>query len=261
MRFRLPIPASWQDFEFLCEQLWTEIWCDPNAQRNGRAGQEQHGVDIFGRPIYSSEYSGVQCKDKDGRLGSELKESELIKECVKAQKFRPTLATFTLATTAPRDGKIQGIARKLNSAGDLPFDVHVWSWDDLEAEILCRPNLTRCFYTKIPKDVDSNVVRIAASAPREQFLAFFSRPHLADALGPILTDHLVKVVYELCDNAYVHGRASHVQVSLDGAVLTVEDNGKSFNPLTDLDATKATSSGHLGSVVVDSFLRKFRDDI
>src|SRR5882724_13510920 len=121
MDFRLPIPTSWQTFESICDQLWKEIWCDPNAQ-NGRPGHAQHGVDVFGRPIYSSEFAGVQCKDKDGRLGSELLVPELVAECKKTTKFSPRLDAFTLATTAPRDPSIQRKARELTK---YHFDVHV----------------------------------------------------------------------------------------------------------------------------------------
>lgn len=41
---QLPPPRHWQDFESLCRDLWAEIWEDPNAQLNGRSGQQQNGV-------------------------------------------------------------------------------------------------------------------------------------------------------------------------------------------------------------------------
>ena len=47
---QLPPPAIWQDFEKLCHVLWREIWNDPATQKNGRSGQPQHGVDVFGQP-------------------------------------------------------------------------------------------------------------------------------------------------------------------------------------------------------------------
>ncbi len=36
-------------FESLCLHLWKEIWGDPEAKKNGRSGQPQAGVDVFGR--------------------------------------------------------------------------------------------------------------------------------------------------------------------------------------------------------------------
>src|ERR1051326_1445339 len=87
MIIRLPIPANWQDFEMICHLLWRDIWNDPNAQRNGRVGQPQAGVDVWGRPAYLNHYAGVQCKDKDSKLGSALSRSEVDSECKKAINF------------------------------------------------------------------------------------------------------------------------------------------------------------------------------
>lgn len=42
-------PENWQDFERLCKVLWGEIWeCPDTIKRNGRQGQAQKGVDIYG---------------------------------------------------------------------------------------------------------------------------------------------------------------------------------------------------------------------
>lgn len=44
-------PENWQDFELLCKKLWGEIWnCPDIIKRNGRSGQKQCGVDIYGTP-------------------------------------------------------------------------------------------------------------------------------------------------------------------------------------------------------------------
>ena len=62
--YQYPPPKHWQDFENLCRDLWREIWKDPNTQKNGRSGQEQHGVDIYGQPDEGELWAGVQCKVK-----------------------------------------------------------------------------------------------------------------------------------------------------------------------------------------------------
>ena len=46
---QIPPPANWQDFKTLCCDLWRAIWKDPNTQKNGRQGQQQNGVNIYGR--------------------------------------------------------------------------------------------------------------------------------------------------------------------------------------------------------------------
>ena len=258
MRLRLPVPANWQDFEALCHQLWKEIWSDPNAQRHGRSGQPQAGVDIYGRPLYGATYEGVQCKDRDGRFGSKLTEKQLLDECYRAKQFEPKIRVFTLATTASSDEAIQGVARKLNGdGGPLPFDVHVWSWDEIEAEISCRPTLLHAFYSKMTASVDGSSVKIAASAPRDQFHAFFSRPQLVEQVGALLKNDLAQVAYELSDNAFLHGHARQVQLSFDGAALSIRDDGVQFDPLKGLDSRRASLDGHLGSYVLAAFQRKY----
>lgn len=74
-------PKYWQEFETLCADLWTQIWNDPNTQMHGRQGQEQHGVDVYGRPDRGEMYAGVQCKGKDINYGKEVSETELREEC------------------------------------------------------------------------------------------------------------------------------------------------------------------------------------
>ncbi len=62
MKLDLPTPRDWQSFEDLCRDLWAELWGDPNAQKHGRTGQKQRGVDIFGQPGSGADWEGVQCK-------------------------------------------------------------------------------------------------------------------------------------------------------------------------------------------------------
>lgn len=261
MRTRLPIPATWQDFEALCHQLWKQVWADPNAQPNGRSGQAQAGVDVWGRPIYTGHLAGVQCKDKNGNLGSKLTEEVLLSECANAKKFKPSLDVFTMATTAPRDAPIQAAARALNATSAFPFQVHVWSWDDIEAEIASRPTLVHAFYPGAPEHVMDGAVRIAASAPRDQFRAFFNRPALAHGMGESVRDSLMQVTYELCDNAFLHGKASQVRLECDGARLRVIDDGAAFDASSGLDASKASAGGNLGSLVLHTFLTRYANRI
>src|ERR1700722_19093968 len=110
---QFPPPANWQDFELLSRDLFAAIWCDPTTQRNGRQGQAQHGVDVFGIPSLGDQYAGVQCKGKATYFGQIVTESELSAEVEKAKSFIPPLKSFTLVTTARNDQAIQAHARKL----------------------------------------------------------------------------------------------------------------------------------------------------
>ena len=262
METRLPIPKNWQDFEMLCHKLWRDIWSDPNAQRNGRQGQAQHGVDVWGQPLYSGAVAGVQCKDKDGRLGSGLSSGELEEECVKARSFEPALRSYTVATTASRDSSIQEYARDLTVKNVFPFPVSVWSWDDIEEEIRFRPALVKAYFPDVALvDQDTGTVSASPIYYPEQFEAFFSRPDIQFRIQPGLRRLLRSLSYELSDNAFKHGRASSFSIVSEEAKIIFEDNGAAFDPLVGLDASKVSADSHVGSYVVAGFRERFKDSL
>tara|TARA_R110002050_G_scaffold157576_1_gene286187 strand:- start:419 stop:4906 length:4488 start_codon:yes stop_codon:yes gene_type:complete len=138
---------NWQDFERFCHTLWGELLQDPNIQLNGRTGQEQHGVDVYG---YSKDgiFNCIQCKGKDGNLGKEVTEKELRDEVKKAKNFIPKPDIFILATTAPNDAKIQNVAREIeadNKKNGL-FKVQVWGWDEICQRLVHSPKTLKQFY-------------------------------------------------------------------------------------------------------------------
>lgn len=133
----LPPVQSPEDFESLCLDLWREIWGDPNAQKNGHSGQPQAGIDVFGR--HGGRQVGIQCKQKDALAEKRLSAAVLREEVENAKSFKPPLDDFILATTAPRDAKIQEVARELSAT--VGFGVVVWAWEDIWHELYQRPAL------------------------------------------------------------------------------------------------------------------------
>jgi tetratricopeptide (TPR) repeat protein len=144
---QIPPPRNWQDFEDLCRDVWEKIWGDHNTQKNGRSGQPQHGVDVYGR-INESKWAGVQCKGKDTYSKQQLTETELIQEVEKAKTFSPKLSQFIIATTAPRDVCIQEVARLITDEHRQLglFSVHVWSWEDILAVLAGHQDLIEKHY-------------------------------------------------------------------------------------------------------------------
>ncbi len=127
-------PENWQDFEKLCKKLWGEIWnCSNSIKRNGRSGQSQCGVDVYGLPINETAYYGIQCKGKDDYSKSKLSEKEIDIEIKKAQNFSPPLKSLIFATTADKDVAIEQYIREKNiehiSRGQ--FSIDVFSWSDI----------------------------------------------------------------------------------------------------------------------------------
>lgn len=113
--------------------LFACVLNDPTTQQNGRSGQKQHGVDIYGyREKRHDCLVGVQCKEK---MEAQVTEEELRAELNKAKNFKPPISEFILVTTAPRDQKIQEAARIITdelATTDQPIRVSVWGWEDIE---------------------------------------------------------------------------------------------------------------------------------
>lgn len=126
-------PEHWQDFEDLCKKLWGEIWECPSIKKNGRIGQSQHGVDVYGVPKGEIDYCGIQCKGKDDYTNVQLTEDEIDREIQKALTFEPKLKRFIFATTANKDAKIETYIRKkdVESRTHGDFSIELYSWEDI----------------------------------------------------------------------------------------------------------------------------------
>ncbi len=134
---QIPKPADEQAFERASIVLWRGILADPNVQRNGRRGQRQNGVDLFGtRNGDPGHLVGIQCKLK-GPTGR-LTEKEVRHEFGEALTFRPPLREFFITTTAPDDAELQELARELAvdaKASGRTIQFYVWGWNTLEERI------------------------------------------------------------------------------------------------------------------------------
>jgi hypothetical protein len=133
--YHLPAPADWQSFERFTRDLFGAYWDDPRAQANGRVGQAQAGVDVFGINTRTGKLEGVQCKGKDARYGHCVEVSELREEVEKARTFKPALSHYYLVTTGVTDVKVQQEARLISERHEKAglFGVSVYSWDQLLA--------------------------------------------------------------------------------------------------------------------------------
>jgi len=149
----IPRPLNWQDFERNCRVLFECILGDPNTQLNGRAGQSQNGVDIWGRRGgQGTHWVGVQCKGKNGDYHIKVTETELRAEVRKARNFIPTLSEFIIVTTASDDARIQEVARIItegNEDSGNPMVVDVWGWGTLQGRISQYANAIEAFHPDI----------------------------------------------------------------------------------------------------------------
>ncbi len=127
----LPKPETWQEFEHHAWLLFRSELKDPATEKNGRQGQSQHGVDVYGQRD-GEHWVGVQCKQK---MDEGVSETELREEVEKAKSFEPKISEYILVTTARRDANIQKVARTITDElkkTDHAFSVSVWGWDQFQ---------------------------------------------------------------------------------------------------------------------------------
>lgn len=134
MKKTIQKPENWQDFESLCKKLWGEIWAIPTKiKKNGRNGQPQAGVDVYGVPKSQTQYWGIQCKGKDEYVNAKLTKKEIDIEIENAKTFMPELSVFIFATSMNKDAKIEEYIRikDLESRQNRSFEILLFCWEDI----------------------------------------------------------------------------------------------------------------------------------
>jgi hypothetical protein len=124
----VPTPKSWDEFEDITLAAAKLRWNSSDFFRNGRPGQKQDGVDIWGHDD-DNRHIGVQCKNTVDGVSLETVKDEI----ANAKAFAPKLDRLYIATTAKRDAVLQKAVRKISqqraTAGQ--FKVDVLFWDDI----------------------------------------------------------------------------------------------------------------------------------
>lgn len=130
---QIPPLSDSKQFERMLRDLFSAELDDPFVRLHGRSGHRQHGVDVVALPRNANAPLGIQAKEKNLLLGSELTIPELRNEVEKARGFHPGLETLILATTAARDGELQreALALTMKHRRRKLFDVHLYFWEDI----------------------------------------------------------------------------------------------------------------------------------
>lgn len=128
----IPPPKSWDEFEDILLSTSKLRWKSTTFFRNGRQGQRQDGVDVFGQDDQGSKI-GVQAKNTLGGISLDT----VISEIGKAENFDPPLDLLCIATTAPRDATLQKAVRTLSHdrATAKQFRVEILFWDDVANDL------------------------------------------------------------------------------------------------------------------------------
>lgn len=141
----LPKPANWQDFERMTRDALALKWASPDLQMNGRSGQNQNGVDVWGADAIGRRV-GVQCK----RCVEAPSLALVIGEADKATAFGQLSALF-VATTAPHDAKLQQQVRNLSDTRVAQGEpaIAMLFWDDIVDGLKMNSDVLRSHYPQI----------------------------------------------------------------------------------------------------------------
>lgn len=142
-------PKSWETFEDLCLALFRAVWRDPSAQKNGRAGQVQNGVDIFGcNHALGGEFWGVCCIASSQSFDRSTMRHRIVDGLAKAEQFMPRLAHYVIATTGQNDAAIQQYTRILNAerAKSGLFPISIIAWEEIQYLLSANPDIAKHFY-------------------------------------------------------------------------------------------------------------------
>ena len=154
-----PIPAYWQDFERLTCELCKELWDDPSAQRHGRAGQAQGGIDISGRDNnHNGQRVVVQCKKRVWKTlasketpVSSLTTTEIDDELKEFVNSGKKTERYIIAITGLRDIVLQNHVDSVNDSGNYSFVLTIWFWDEYCEWLSENPKIEAKYYHDIVK--------------------------------------------------------------------------------------------------------------
>jgi hypothetical protein len=228
-------PLYWQQFEDLTQSVVEIVYGVAMADKIGRPGQAQDGVDVLAARSRVGAV-GVQCKrlddlDENNKPlpGGPIDRKLLRSEAEKALCFRPKLDVWLLATTAKRDAAIQRQARLLDeehrSAGH--FQVLLWFWDDYVTWLNAYSGLQQRYYDQIigirnARDQDRLILETIATA--------FHRPAFTDPLGQEHFDDFLQALKDtqaaLRTGELVDRQSRHVIRKAVGATLRIPLGGR-----------------------------------
>ena len=166
-------PENWQDFESLCKKLWGELWEIPHKiKKNGRLGQPQNGVDVYGIPKNEKAYWGIQCKGKNNDyFDTKLTKKEIDEEIEKAKKFSPKLEVFIIASTQSKDVEIEQYVRErdVESRNLKSFEIILFCWEDI-VDLIEENRETSNWYLGINNYRDKYDVQVSFNTGESEIL-------------------------------------------------------------------------------------------
>lgn len=175
---KIPVPQSPDEFEKICLDYIKSNYPNAHAERYGRQGQEQYGVDIVDDKFSLL----VQCKRYfvSASTTASKKAKELIDQIKndyeKAVQFFSGFQSFIIMTSFDRDARIQDAIPKIGT------DISVIFWDTIEEYLCSHTDIMKKHYPQLFSDTDSIQDNTATFISEvEAFVSFEERSNI-DAL-------------------------------------------------------------------------------
>ena len=155
----LPKTEDPAEFEKMVRDAYALKWVSPTLQVNGRRGQAQAGVDVFGEDDLGRSV-GIQCK----LYSKGLKLSTVEEEIGNAAKFEPPIECLYIASTFPADAKLQREVRLLSRerVNSKLFPVGLIFWSDIVSGLALNPQTFRNYFpqVRLEKNPDVDLYRL-----------------------------------------------------------------------------------------------------
>lgn len=138
---RFPTPRDDQEFEDIARDALRLHWRDRNAQRFGRSGQKQQGVDVLGHCPAAGGIVVAQCKNV---LHPTLK---MVEDAVaEISGFPGAVREFVFATSGSRAARLQEEVLLRFPRGTSQFAVVLMFWEDIVNGISADPELVTKYF-------------------------------------------------------------------------------------------------------------------
>ncbi len=131
----LPKTRDASEFEDMICDVCTKKY-KREFQRYGRSGQKQNGIDIISD---EKEMICVQCKNF--KLSIKIVE-KIIND---AENFTFSFKEFIIATSSPRDNKLQDYVEEINN-NKYRFIIKIMFWDEITTIVVSHKKLYKKYY-------------------------------------------------------------------------------------------------------------------
>lgn len=178
-------PQNPEDFESLCQRLFSRHWNVPDLKKFARRGTKQCGIDLIGCDNQGG-LCGIQAKRREP--GNSLTKSELQADIESAKGLDPKIERFAFATTAKRDSRLQVfcVQKTAEHVKEGLFAVELFSWDDINELLNQYSDIAEGIYGSLHNQAFLKPAEEARVAPVSQ------RVVLGDITGDNITVNIAQ---------------------------------------------------------------------